>query len=529
MIAAAFGCSLPATDSAERRALPYDLGKADTARAEGLAAFHPDLAGDAVRLDLSLTEGHVERAIEVFSSSWWPHRSNGIAWRWSAGEADDGAYDVSAIDGSRLDALSPVEKYDLLVEHRGALPTAASVGIAHVDPVSNAGGVHPALRVIGPATAWTLQRRGRYRPTWPESWEGYCNGWSAYATSELAGAPARDVRVRFEGGALVECAADAAGCVLFRMADIEALMIAVYFDDRARMLGDTCGSDPSAWPRDAWGRPTERRCRDVNPAQLHVVMTRFLAVGVRRPQTPHLPPVRMPFIVDHVAGSDIWNFPVVAFRAEYGTVSFDRDAALRAICGSTECDVLDPRADAFVEVHAIFEMVSDDVGAEALALPAADRETARIDVPVHYMLELEHDSGVSPRIVGGEWLGGSVSEHPDFIWYSEGPQSDRELADDTNDAWHTPADNPHIRVDIARALLACANDPSTCEAVALPDPADNICAGHCGEQITAAGGGACSCDPCCFAYDNCCDGATAGASRRYVEQVCEEACWLGEP
>ncbi len=512
------GCA-PTTvppESAEEAEDFIDLGKGDAVVAESLSTFHGDLRGDALVLDTALTEGAADGV--VFSSSWWPHRNNGLAWRWNASVRGDRDYDMSITRDSNPDNLSPVEKYDLLFEHRGVLANAGGFD-AIVPQITNSDGTHPEVEVVGPATAWTLRHRGRWRTSFPANWEGYCNGWSAYSTTDPHGAPLRDVRVRFESGVPIECVADEEGCVLFRMADIEALMIGVYFDDGARMIGGTCWE--STWERDPLGRPLNRDCRDVNPADFHVITTNFLARGVDGR--------RRPFIVDHVAGPDIWNFPVVRFESRYGE-RLDRAAGLARICpAGVTCNAQDEFEEdtaQLIEVHTTYYMASDDVGSEQLRLQAHERHIDVLEVPVQYLLELD----ASDRIVGGHWLGASIDNHPDIVWYSESHRSSREQPNDTNGAWDRPLDNPHLRYDRIEALIRCANEPETCSPTTGPAPEDNPCTGACGDHAELADGTTCSCDPCCYVYGNCCD-AEGGhtSSRRTRDAVCDDMCWFGEP
>lgn len=516
LLFAACTAAPPSHVEPETDELPYDLGKGDAVVAESLSAFHGDLRGDALILDTSLTSGQADGV--VFSSSWWPHRNNGLAWRWNAPVGSDDEYDVTSTRGMNADDLSPVEKYDLLFEHRGSLDDVGGFD-AVVPEITNSDGTHPEVEVVGPATAWTLRNRGRWRTSFPANWEGYCNGWSAYSTTDPHGAPLRDVRVRFESGAAIECVADEEGCVLFRMADIEALMIGVYFDDGARMIGGTCWE--SSWQRDELGRPLNRDCRDVNPADFHVITTSFLGRGVDGHQKP--------YIVDHVAGPDIWNFPVVRFESAYGARLGRSDAAGLVCPAGAACDadaIFEPSTVAWVEVDTTYYMASDDVGAEALRVQASARHIDILEVPVRYLLELDAED----RIIGGHWLGSSIDNHPDIVWYSESHRSTRELPNDTNGSWDRPLDNPHLRYDYIEALILCANEPETCSPTSGPPPEENPCSGACGDHVELTDGTTCSCDPCCYVYENCCD-ADGGqtASRRTRDLVCDDMCWFGEP
>ena len=171
-------------------------------------------------------------------------------------------------------------------------------------------------------------------------------------------------------------------------------------------------------------------------------------------------------------------------------------------------------------------MVSDGVEPDQLHRFAHDRGLAELPVEVHYVLELDEDR----RIIDGEWTWRSHASHPDLLWIGMSHRSENEAPDDTSDPQGgISKDNPYVSYEHALALLRCANDPATCQPSDLGDPAENLCAGLCGGWVDTADA-SCSCAPCCHWTNNCCD-ADGGeqASRIYVDQVCDQTCWLGDP
>ncbi|HLU65651.1 MAG TPA: hypothetical protein VKZ63_05220, partial [Kofleriaceae bacterium] len=274
--------------------------------------LHPDLAGDAYGVfDPALTGGETDW--DVFASNWWPQSKNGTAWRWQPGAPQD--YN----DLSDRDRLSPLEKYDLLFHPGQSRQVAAVSHCEYSDFVQNgADGCskieRPALTVAGPATKWELENQGTYQTYDPDSWWGHCNGWASYATAEPLGFPTRDVRVKLVDGQVRECA-DAAdqSCVLFKMADIEALMTELYFTDQATFTGRRCDTRPDEIERDEYGRPTDSSCRDLNPGSLHVAMTGLLGRGARNLVTGEQDR-RPAFVIDHNYDHEVWNFPLVKFE-----------------------------------------------------------------------------------------------------------------------------------------------------------------------------------------------------------------------
>ncbi|MBT8494799.1 MAG: hypothetical protein KJO07_17210, partial [Deltaproteobacteria bacterium] len=242
----------------------YDTrGKAEAIDWENRAQrLHPELGNLTNQtFDAELTGGKTEW--DVFPSQWWPQSKNGTAWRWQPGAPQD--YE----DLSNPDMVSPLEKYDLLFYPGQAKEVAEVEHCEYGDFVENGEEecekiTRPAVKVAGPATKWEMENQGQYQQYDPESWWGHCNGWASYATTEPDGYPKRDVRVKVdEEGKIQECeSADEEGCILFKMADIEALMTELYFSDQATFTGRRCNTRPDEIETDDFGRPTDPACRD---------------------------------------------------------------------------------------------------------------------------------------------------------------------------------------------------------------------------------------------------------------------------
>ena len=82
-------------------------------------------------------------------------------------------------------------------------------------------------------------------------------------------------------------------------------------------------------------------------------------------------------------------------------------------------------------------------------------------IPLDYVLELDREG----EILGGEWLRRPVytgrdgkERHPDFYWMPAGSVGEGEFSNDQGGN----EDNPYVELTKVRALLACANDATTC-------------------------------------------------------------------
>lgn len=420
--------------------------------------LHPDLTtGSAYRLfDATLTEG--ETSWPVFASTWWPQARNGTAWRWQPGA------NQSYANLTDRDRLSPLEKYDLLFNPGQTRQVEAvshcTFPDAQAHPDSCTQVSHPATTVAGPATEWELEHQGQYQQYEPDTWWGHCNGWASYATTEALGYPRRDVRVRVEQDRVVECTdGNTTGCMLFRMADIEALMTELYFSDQATFSGRRCNTSPDQITRDADGRPTDVACRDLNPGSFHIAIVGMFGRGARNLATGETGG-RPAFVIDHNYDHEIWNFPIVRYEiTEQQSVT--EAEATRLVSENGSDYGWNASATQFRRIQLAYWMVSDSVGPAELLRRADTRSVEPVRVELNYVLELDNQN----RILGGEWIEEPVAMgennkelHPDFIWMALDHRGAGEAADDTGG----DDDNPFISYDRARALLQCANDANTC-------------------------------------------------------------------
>ncbi|MCH9683112.1 MAG: hypothetical protein K0V04_16885 [Deltaproteobacteria bacterium] len=434
-----------------------DEGKTEAIdSANRTSQFHPDLQPNSeyAQFDASLTEGETDW--DVFASTWWPMSNNGTAWRWQPGANQD--YN----DRSDVDTLSPMEKYDLLFYPGQEETVPATSNCAYADYADDPAGCekteHPELTVAGPATKWEMQNQGNYQWVQPENWWGHCNGWASYATSEPMGYPHRDISVKMVEGKVTECIDDTEGCMLWKMADVEALFTELHFSDKATFTGRRCRTAADEIERDEFGRPTDVSCRDLNPGSFHIAITGMLGRGARNLATNQQG--RPSFVIDHTADYEVWNFPINAFNATYEDITAERANELIGAAGS-DYEFNDDAA-SFQRVRLNYSMISDGVPENELLKRADTRDVDPHWVELNYVLEIDG----SGRIIGGEWIddpttaGGPNNQelHPDFAWMAVDAVGWGEGSDDTGG----DNDNPYIALSKARALLQCANEPDSC-------------------------------------------------------------------
>lgn len=441
--------------------VPAEDGREPMDPANDATRLHPQLRADSLRIETAPRAGSTSR--RVFPSSWWPMRNEGIAARWNSNVKNYADW------RSDRDNLAPTEKYDLLFypgesrrfEEFRAFSLADSRRPADE---RGEGTVRPAITVVGPTTAWEMANHGTYQNITPESWWGHCNGWSSYVTAEPEGAPMRDIYVRRENGKLVECATSDASCVLFRMADIEALMSELYFHDTSTVAGRRCNTPRDKIERDAQGRPTDPACRDLNPGTLHLAVTGLLGRGAPALRNLNGPLEKLPFVMDFAYHEEVWAFPIVGYEirnAQYITEA----AASRLVCrtanaaGRCRDFKWNENARRFASIELVVQTVAYETNPAGLLVAPQSRSFEPSRFVYKYVLELDGRG----TILGGEWITSPTSSgpnskemHPDFLFMSVQSEATTEEDDDRGGR----VDNPYLSSVNVKELLRLSRSPA---------------------------------------------------------------------
>lgn len=326
------------------------------------------------------------------------------------------------------DELSPLEKYD--AAFNGWVIEAGFMDLAPFD-IDNceAGFDKEYYEKLGPAARWMSMNKGNKRardkvyrdgsetPVCDEEtleaverWWGLCHAWAPAAIVE----PEPTHPVTING-------------VTFYQADIKALIQTVYDSSRSIILGGRCNSKDVE--RDDEGRPVDSNCRDTNAGAFHVIMANFLGIQ------------KMGFLEDRTYDYEVWNQPVTRYEI---TQLEEVDLAKAIELVGLEGDKYTYNEDAvkFAEVFAKLTYITES-HAEARALVPEIAQYERTD-RYQYLLEMDADG----NIIGGEWLQGrggntafGLSEQPDFLWFSTGPNTSFSRA------------NPHVSYAKVKELI----------------------------------------------------------------------------
>lgn len=193
------------------------------------------------------------------------------------------------------------------------------------------------------------------------SWAGHCNGLAAAGT--MTSAPQHSVSRQG---------------VTFTPTDIKALLIAIW-QDGGQIVGGRCNL--ANIPVDATGRVTDATCRGINPAAFHLAIANFIGLKGK------------PVINDIQAGEEVWNYPIVRYQVLRKT-ALDASAANQLLGRSGTTYAYDASATVFYWVVTRVTLATGSVKT------------------YEYLLE-GNNSG---EITGGEWVGASRDDHPDFVW-----------------------------------------------------------------------------------------------------------------
>lgn len=221
------------------------------------------------------------------------------------------------------------------------------------------------------------RRRGEKQGRCVVKWYGICDGWAPAAILE----PEPQRAVVYNG-------------VRFEIPDLKALVSLTYtegvslrhvslrcdYSDTKYDLGDT------------------KACVDTNPGTFHVAVTNL--VGLRQ----------QALIMDRTYDVEVWNHPIIEYQVTRDNrISAETANDLLGVGGSDY--YLNDDAAELRRVRMLVRWVSASMS-EADGTLADQIDWYAKTAVYDYILELDDDG----RIIGGEWLYDSRTNHPDFLW-----------------------------------------------------------------------------------------------------------------
>ena len=336
------------------------------------------------------TEG--EAANAPWAGSYWPIYEDSINYRW---------------DKSTPDSLSPAGKFEKAFGRPGIVESvSANHGIDSQFAATSCTQKSDCDSKKGEVCA---KRHGETEGRCIETWFGLCHAWAPVAA--MTEEPQRSV---MHNG------------VEFKVNDIKALMTISYTSGlKVRFLSKRCNAKDDGTEDgiqyDEFGVPTKEfeECADTNAGTFHVVAANYLGVKKKA------------FVEDRTFDYEVWNQPVTAFKVKPGypkKLSASQANELMSAEGE-ENYLFNSKASQWRHIRAVVSYITESPSELDGHLGASIDTYTRQD-HYEYILELD-DAG---HVIGGEWIGTSKKNHPDFLWAPE-KKSNTEVAP------------PHIELD----------------------------------------------------------------------------------
>ncbi len=314
-----------------------------------------------------------EAANIPWAGSYWPTSEDNINHRWAGPQSD-----------------SPSLKYQK-----------AFGGTDVEDAVSRNHGIESVSKTCRETTECDsflgetcAKRPGKEEGRCVATWWGICHAWAP--ASILFPEPKRAVT---RNG------------VTFEVQDLKALASLVHNSTTTKFVSLRCNKhnstpDGGGIKLDAYGRPveTDRECRDTNAGTYHVLLANYLGL------------MKQSFAEDRTNSYEVWNQPLRSFKVTSKTEVTAEQAnkliGVTATDGGAELSTyrFNAQAARFIHVKSEVKYISESSAEDGYTAATIDSytRTDRYD----YVLELD----ATGKVLGGEWIGSSKLNHPDFLW-----------------------------------------------------------------------------------------------------------------
>ena len=224
------------------------------------------------------------------------------------------------------------------------------------------------------------------------TWFGICHAWAPAAI--LHQEPERSVT---RNG------------VTFEIQDIKALLTLGYDQTDSRFVSKRCNDNDAKGDieYDEYGRPNPNGdCIDTNPATFHILIANYL--GLRGES----------FVYDRTYDDEVWNQPLRGYRTlSQSEVTAQEANELIGVPAEESANgyLFNDKAVAFQHLEVAVEYITESPASRDGNLSSSIDNYTNTDY-LDYVLELDGEG----RLIGGEWVGRSKRNHPDFLWLPTG-------------------------------------------------------------------------------------------------------------
>uniref|UniRef100_H3H1Q5 Elicitor-like transglutaminase n=1 Tax=Phytophthora ramorum TaxID=164328 RepID=H3H1Q5_PHYRM len=301
-----------------------------------------------------------------WASSYWPTFQDGINHVWKSGEA------CPAEKYAKAYGLNVTEFKNKVSSKNGVDSLSRNTACkADTDCTSRQDSSVCAKR-DGMSTGYCI-------PTW----FGICHAWAPAAILE----PEPQCDVTKNG-------------VTFHVMDIKGLVTTVY--DGAAIptvfTGARFNGPDSPANTDQYGRYNNPARRDLGAGYFHIAIANLMGKQKRS------------FVVDVTAGAEVWNQPVRSYQVKSMDIVNTMMASLKYF-GTFRYPFNDKMV-RLAYVKTTFSWISESYKDGPL-VSTGQINSFTVSKDYEYLLELDANN----VIIGGEWVGQSKQDHPDFLWF----------------------------------------------------------------------------------------------------------------
>jgi hypothetical protein len=214
------------------------------------------------------------------------------------------------------------------------------------------------------------------------TWFGICHAWAPAALLEPE----------------PRCAVEKNG-VIFQPMDIKALLTQVYDDGLVGtvMTGARFMGSDSDVTKDQFGRYSDGSRRDLGAGFLHVALANIIGR------------FNSSLVLDVTGGAEVWNQPVYSYEVVGQTELTPTEAANQYYGQSQYPFNSEAKRVMYTETKVTWMIEAYEDG----GLVSSGRASRYAHTKTYtYLLELDD----AYNILGGEWVGDSNEDHPDFLW-----------------------------------------------------------------------------------------------------------------
>ncbi|KAG7385573.1 hypothetical protein PHYBOEH_008987 [Phytophthora boehmeriae] len=359
-------------DGQEQQKLNFEVSASATANTRKLEASNTDLQsleshfGTTLEMNVKNLTASAAYYVMPWPSSYWATYEDSINHRWSS-------------SGD----LSPAEKYatafglDLTVFMRAV---SSSTGVQSQKDLRVCSSDRGCASLNDNSVC--AIRLGEQQGYCIPKWFGLCHAWSPAALLEPE----------------PKCAVQKNG-VMFQPMDIKALLTQVYDGANISTVFTGAryyGSDDNP-QTDQYGRFTDGSRRDLGPGFLHVALTNILGR------------FNSSVVMDVTGSSEVWNQPVYSYEVINQSELTPTEAASKYYGQPTYPFNNAAKRIMYTETKVTWMVEAYENGGLVSSGRAAQYTASDIYT---YLLELDNDY----NILGGEWVGKSKADHPDFLW-----------------------------------------------------------------------------------------------------------------